>query len=762
MFSWMLNPLMLGMGGLAIGVPILIHLLNRRRYKIVDWAAMDFLLEADKKNRRRVQLENLLILALRCLAMLLLGLLLARPFLPSAMTALLGQKEQFERVVLLDDSLSQQVLVDNLPALEGAKSKLKELLTDLAQGDVSDDWLTLFLTSNTEQPILANEPVTRGTLPTLLDAIDGIDGADGAADYGNSLAQVKQYVAGQRDSISRIVYLLSDLRRRDWIPEAGETAETAPNRLVQELGKEASQGFVVDIGSPSDQNLGIVDVRSEDLLVANRVVRFEVDVASFAREPINNLKVSLQIDEQPPIVETLEQLPAGGRETVTFRYLFRPVESERMDAGESQVKGWQNHRIRVEFDRQSLVGAQTQLNQLLDDDSRFFGARILNGIPVLLVDGDPSADSQRSETHYLRYLDIFGTGLQTSVVTISDLETIPLADFKVIFLCNVDEISGDRVKVLEQWTRDGGAVVFMPGNQVRAEAFNATFYRDGQGLCPLQLEAIAGDPTMSSWVNFEVDPQVHPALRTVVESDAASLGKVDVFSWWTSRLSETLRNEVVVPLRLSDENRSPALVDRAWGKGKVIAFSIPADGDWSVFPGMDAVFVPVMLDLIDYLIGSGEQASTLAIGGRIDWPVDLSAYQNRVTLRDPANEKMEVLARPVDESPEAAKSVIYSAEFSGLEKRGFYELGLTRNSGETESVLFAANVPADEGRLERLNPTELESDFWGEKFKLLPVSGLLGERAEGRSAEMWPQVIWLLLIVLGTEQFLAWWFGKRR
>jgi hypothetical protein len=204
------------------------------------------------------------------------------------------------------------------------------------------------------------------------------------------------------------------------------------------------------------------------------------------------------------------------------------------------------------------------------------------------------------------------------------------------------------------------------------------------------------------------------------------------------------------------------LVDRAWGKGKVIAFSIPADGDWSVFPGMDAVFVPVMLDLIDYLIGSGDQASSLAIGGRIDWPVDLSAYQNRVTLRDPANEKMEVLARPADETPEAAKSVIYSAEFSDLESRGFYELGLTRNSGEAESVLFAANVPADEGRLERLNPSELESDFWGEKFKLLPVSGLLGERAEGRSAEMWPQVIWLLLIVLGTEQFLAWWFGKRR
>ena len=55
--SWLgflMNPAMLGLGAIAIASPILIHLLNKRRFKIVDWAAMDFLLEADKKNRRRV------------------------------------------------------------------------------------------------------------------------------------------------------------------------------------------------------------------------------------------------------------------------------------------------------------------------------------------------------------------------------------------------------------------------------------------------------------------------------------------------------------------------------------------------------------------------------------------------------------------------------------------------------------------------------------------------------------------------------------
>ena len=94
------------MGGWQFPLPIIIHLLNKRKFKIVDWAAMEFLLDAEKKNRRRVRLENLILLLLRCLAVLLIGLLLARPFIPTSMTAGLLNAAQFERIVLLDDSLS--------------------------------------------------------------------------------------------------------------------------------------------------------------------------------------------------------------------------------------------------------------------------------------------------------------------------------------------------------------------------------------------------------------------------------------------------------------------------------------------------------------------------------------------------------------------------------------------------------------------------------------------------------------------------------
>ena len=155
--SWMFNPVMLGLGALAILSPIIIHLLNRRRFKIVDWAAMDFLFDADKKNRRRVKLENFILLLLRCLAMLLLGLLLARPFLPSYLT--FGQSQQYQRVILLDDSLSQQVVVGSQSSFELAKDRLKQLLQMLAN-DSRSDYLTLYLTSHPEKPVVAN-PATR-------------------------------------------------------------------------------------------------------------------------------------------------------------------------------------------------------------------------------------------------------------------------------------------------------------------------------------------------------------------------------------------------------------------------------------------------------------------------------------------------------------------------------------------------------------------------------------------------------------------------
>ena len=72
-------PLLYGL--LAASVPILIHLLNRRKFREIHWAAMRFLLAAIRKNQRRIRIEQWLLLAIRTLIILLVVSAMAKPFL---------------------------------------------------------------------------------------------------------------------------------------------------------------------------------------------------------------------------------------------------------------------------------------------------------------------------------------------------------------------------------------------------------------------------------------------------------------------------------------------------------------------------------------------------------------------------------------------------------------------------------------------------------------------------------------------------------
>src|SRR5436190_10117869 len=103
MLSLFQNPFFLVAGAALISAPIIIHLINRMRFKRIRWAAMEFLLKAQKRNRRRLIIEQLILLALRCILEALVGLLVAR-FVGFSF-ADIGSKQAMH-IVLLDDTLS--------------------------------------------------------------------------------------------------------------------------------------------------------------------------------------------------------------------------------------------------------------------------------------------------------------------------------------------------------------------------------------------------------------------------------------------------------------------------------------------------------------------------------------------------------------------------------------------------------------------------------------------------------------------------------
>src|SRR5215470_3675378 len=102
MSSLFLNPIFFWVGIGAISAPIIIHLINRMRFRRIRWAAMEFLLKSQKRNRRRLIIEQLILLALRCALVALAGLLVAR-----FVGGFLGAETPTAHFVVLDDSLSQ-------------------------------------------------------------------------------------------------------------------------------------------------------------------------------------------------------------------------------------------------------------------------------------------------------------------------------------------------------------------------------------------------------------------------------------------------------------------------------------------------------------------------------------------------------------------------------------------------------------------------------------------------------------------------------
>ena len=116
-----LNPMLLW--GLALAsIPLIIHLLFRRKFRRVEWAPMRYLKLSIQKNRQRIRLEQLLLLLLRTLAIMLLFFLVARPLLnASGLGNWLSGRSRASQILVIDDSLSMGYLDAGRSALDRAQ-----------------------------------------------------------------------------------------------------------------------------------------------------------------------------------------------------------------------------------------------------------------------------------------------------------------------------------------------------------------------------------------------------------------------------------------------------------------------------------------------------------------------------------------------------------------------------------------------------------------------------------------------------------------
>ncbi len=200
-------------GAGAMAIPILIHLLSRQRRRPIEWAAMRFLIEALRKHRRRIRLEQFLLLAVRCLIVLVLGAALARPILDA--TGILPTGGMREVVLVIDDGLASGLRLEPgeggaeapLTALDGTINQAVAIVEALEPGDRVG-----VITASRPPRELVMPP--SGDLGAVARLLRGLRPREAPTDLAGALSLLGgglEQLPVDRDQT--LVYLLSDFRR---------------------------------------------------------------------------------------------------------------------------------------------------------------------------------------------------------------------------------------------------------------------------------------------------------------------------------------------------------------------------------------------------------------------------------------------------------------------------------------------------------------------------------------------------------------------
>ncbi len=753
MLEFLLNPGFLFAGTAAVAAPIIIHLLNRRRFKRIDWAAMDFLLEAQRLNRRRVKLEELILLLLRCLAMILIGLMIARPSLDINVSGIL-KSGQTERVIVLDDSLSMATVGKSGSSIDKASEILQKGIKSLSNIN-SQDIISVVRTTDPNKFSPNGLPLTESSIGELLDEFKGLEVTDSRGELHSALSAVEKSFDSDKTNFNKVVYVLTDLRRMDWESSTKSGSDKGIVQTLQSIADKAAGCYVVDLGSEVENNLLIEEVKPLDKVLVNGVAAdFEVLVRNLGKSDVDDVNVSFSVRGSLPIKSKIPQIQAGGVGVATFSYTFTDPGKELFSAP-----------VEISLDDE----LSKNQDALIEDNTRYFPARVANGIRVLIVDGDPSGIFGKSESFYLsKALSPGGpaiSGVDVTVLDDTDFDSSNLSEYEVIFVANLYRITEARAEGLHEWVQNGGGLILLLGDQIDEDVYNDVLYKNGTGLLPFKLSTVGGDEKEEKWVYIKPEKENHPLFRFFEGDNRQLLDQVKVFRWWNSELEEnedSISPPNVIASLTSDDN-SPAIVERQTGKGRVLAITTPLDNDWNNFPENGASFLITAQELVRYMSKDMASEGMISVAEPIIFPVDVREYRQQAKLLRPGENDFErVEALPQNKNN--LKDLEWTLGYEKTDKKGIYEIQFERADGSgVHSLAFAANIDTGESDLRRISVAAIRSDLGEANVEFLPFgSPVLEQEADVVRSEMWKVILIVLGVLLLVELFYGWWIGARR
>jgi uncharacterized membrane protein len=670
-----------------------------------------------------------LLLLLRIAAVAAVALMVAQPILRNEWGELFGGTKT-HHVVLLDDSFSMSDRDSNGSAFERAKQVVNRLAAQAArQGGAHSFSLVRFSdAANPDAPNrqeIVQQPINADFLVRLEKLLGPLKASETAAAAFDAL-EAAQSLPAASDDENRLVYLVSDFRRDDW------NEPTELREMLAEMERDGAKVHLVQCADEMHANLAVTELKPLPGVRAAGVELFlEVAVKNFGDAPAAEVSLRLEEDghSRPGLV------------------------IDRIDAGETVAR-----RFRVNFPTagQHVVSASLGADAVRADNARHLVIDVPDAAEVLIVDADPQARDAYFVATALNPGGKVETGLQPQIERPAFLRKHEeLARFDAIYLLNLQRLDAPEIEALEQYVRAGGGLAFFVGARSDNEFFNEQLYKDGEGLFPAPLRL----PTDLLPDRLENAPDIqaadHPIFKTLLAMRHNPLDDVLVRRYYAT--PSDWRPPADSPIRVIAQlrNGAPLVVERPFGKGRVVAFLTKASpettqlgswNNWARGPG----YLLVLLNLQGYLSEGRHPLDARRVGAPLTVELDPRRHRPQVAFAPPMDSALSESV--VDAAPRDGR---LTATLAATGVGGVYTARLDTREGQSEELRYAYNVSPSEGDLHLLDGEQLAPRLKGLTYKYHRAEDLNYDPQDVAGFNLGRSILYALLAILICEQLLA-------
>lgn len=563
----------------AVSIPILIHLLNLRKIKKVEFSTLMFLKEIQKSKMRRIKLKQLLLLLFRIMAIIFLVLSFSKPVY-EGYAGNNPNSSKSAALIFMDDSFSMNARDNNGLYFAKAVESVKNIL------DIHKESSEIYFIPFSKIG-LKNNNFLKNSTEEVLNELKDLKISYKYTSMPVILDLAGEICASSKNDMKEI-YIISDFQKSNFNIAQPEKIEFENPRSLN------AKTYLLNIGSREVNNLSLDSFKVKtDLPEKDKDIKIHINLNNFSQYNVSNKTVNLIIENEFVFSKVTD---AGSYSRNELEFKFKSKKS-------GNIHGY--------FE---LVQNVFSEDELIQDNKYYFNIFIPEKFNVLLIEENLSQVSFL-ETAINSANDLLSDSVKSKIemFVISRDKTVDENIFKndVVFISDKKSFTDYEGEMLKKYISEGGGVFIFPGKNADINSYNNLL--TGK-LNSLRLESLNSNKEENVNLKFEKIDFEHPVLSGVFRNQSLNITsqKFIVESPVISSYYTLLPGGNVSSL-ITLNNNKLFIAESKLSKGKVLISSVSAENEFSDFP-FKTIFLPIIIRSIYYLGNSFGFQSEYVIG----------------------------------------------------------------------------------------------------------------------------------------------------